>query len=53
MTDAVRILGNMLQPPSADWTFIVDEEADPLALADVRRQLAQLQALATQAPGAP
>ena len=53
MTDAVRILGHMLQPPSAAWTFIDDVEADLLALADVRRQLAQLQALATQAPGAP
>ena len=54
MADAVRILGHMLQPPTTDWTFIDDAEADPLALADVRRQLAQLQALlATQAPGAP
>ena len=53
MADAVRILGHMLQPPTADWTFIDDVEANPLALADVRRQLAQLQALATQAPRAP
>ena len=53
MADAARILGHMLQPPSPAWTFI-DVEADPLALADARRQLAQLQALlATQAPGAP
>ena len=54
MADAVRILGHMLKPPSADWTFIDDVEADPLALADARRQLAQLQALlATQAPDVP